>query len=372
MKKSLSVLALIALALAPLAVQEDTPTEASSTAADGSEAILMTELVPVEGRSPGDAVGESAVDGSAASATDAEEAPIADAETVPAADAGEAVTAKTPEEWQFELDKALSDFEYASFQLDKLQEEMDSLTAELAISKAALAQSDSKNAALSARIEELERALEALKSERSGLVAAKAVDSWDFDRSVFSVLAASGFAGSTPATGKWDISGGKAVQKDPKEFFAKLRLPLDQGKKRTLYTFTAKAGSTGWAGLGLHFFISGKTVRFSYGEGRSLLVWFTRDPANYPDKATYLQLYRSDGLVNMEQVFDGKTNGDIAKPFKAEILYDPVKEYVLVAVDGSVRVVYKTFFGIGQGVGVALRTLGPGCEFSNFSVRTEP
>jgi hypothetical protein len=219
---------------------------------------------------------------------------------------------------------------------------------------------------------ELEKTIESLKGQRSGLIGAKAVDSWDFDRSAYSKTLVSGFAGAQPATGKWTVTEKRAVQNDGREYFAKLRMPVTQGKKRTLYSFTAKGGSKGWTGLGIHFYVSGKTVRYSYGEGRSLLLWFTRDPAAYRDDDTHLQLYRSDGLVNMEQVFSGKMTGSMVKPFKAEILYDPLKEYLLVAVDGSVRIVYKTFFGIGEGVGVALRTLGPGCEFSDFSVKTEP
>jgi hypothetical protein len=270
------------------------------------------------------------------------------------------------------LDKALAELGASANRVTQLEDQIDKLTVELAIGKAELAQSGSKSKLLEAQLSELQKSIDKLKTERSGLVGGKAIDSWDFDRSAYSVLAASGFAKAEPATGKWDMSSGKAIQKDGKEFFAKLRMPLTQGKKRALYSFTAKGGPSGWSGVGLHFFISGKTVRYSYAEAKSLLVWFTRDPATYGDKSTYLQLYRSDDLVNMEQVFNAKTSVNIAKPFKAEILYDPVKEYILVAVDGTVRVVYKTFFKIEQGIGVALRTLGPGCEFSDFFVRTEP
>ncbi|GEM_PF-2177308 len=335
---------------------EPVPEEAAAEAVSDTEPAAETETEPfaVEFASP-DASAETA-----------------DASPVPAADSASAPGSRTESEWQVELEKALAELDASNRKIDELELQIESLTAEVAIGKAALAQSGSKNVALEGDIKRLEDEIAALKSQRSGLTGAKAVDAWDFDRSAFSRTLLSGFAGAKPATGKWNVTAGKASQTNGREYFAKLRLPVQQGRKRTLYSFTAKGGPKGWTGVGLHFFISGKTVRYSYGEGKSLLLWFTRDPASYRDKSTYLQLYRSDGLVQMEQVFSGELSNDMAKPFKVEILYDPAREYVLVAVDGSVRVVYKTFFGIDDGVGVALRTLGPGCEFSDFSVRVEP
>jgi len=335
---------------------EPVPEEAAAEAVSDTEPAAETETEPfaVEFASP-DASAETA-----------------DASPVPAADSASAPGSRTESEWQVELEKALAELDASNRKIDELELQIESLTAEVAIGKAALAQSGSKNVALEGDIKRLEDEIAALKSQRSGLTGAKAVAAWDFDRSAFSRTLLSGFAGAKPATGKWNVTAGKASQTNGREYFAKLRLPVQQGRKRTLYSFTAKGGPKGWTGVGLHFFISGKTVRYSYGEGKSLLLWFTRDPASYRDKSTYLQLYRSDGLVQMEQVFSGELSNDMAKPFKGEILYDPAREYVLVAVDGSVRVVYKTFFGIDDGVGVALRTLGPGCEFSDFSVRVEP
>ncbi len=349
----------------PLELEPEDVTEAESVPEEAAAEVVSdteteTESFAVEFASP------------EATAETAEVTPAPAADSASAVDLAPAAGSRTESEWQIELEKALAELDASNKKIDELELQIESLTAEVAIGKAALAQSGSKNVALEGDIKRLEDEIAALKSQRSGLTGAKAVDAWDFDRSAFSRSLLSGFAGAKPATGKWNVSGGRAAQTNGREYFAKLRLPVQQGRKRTLYSFTAKGGPKGWTGVGLHFFISGKTVRYSYGEGKSLLLWFTRDPASYRDKSTYLQLYRSDGLVQMEQVFSGELSNDMAKPFKVEILYDPAREYVLVAVDGSVRVVYKTFFGIDDGVGVALRTLGPGCEFSDFSVRVEP
>jgi hypothetical protein len=391
LKKSLAIIALVCACLFPLAVQE----AGVSVALGDEDAPAIIELSPAaspegipEASPPPESVVEETIPVAdmaievrpdateaveASPSPEASPAAIAEASSpVPSPMSAVAIAPRTEAEWQKELEKALADLEASSKKVTDLESKIDEFTAEVAIGKAALAQSGSKNTALAAEITELERTIESLKGQRSGLIGAKAMDSWDFDRSSYSRTLASGFSGAKPATGKWTVTENKAVQNDGREYFAKLRMPVTQGKKRTLYSFTAKGGSKGWTGLGIHFYVSGKTVRYSYGEGRSLLLWFTRDPAAYRDDDTHLQLYRSDGLVNMEQVFSGKMTGSMIRPFRAEILYDPLKEYLLVAVDGTVRIVYKTFFGIGEGVGVALRTLGPGCEFSDFSVKTEP
>jgi hypothetical protein len=86
---------------------------------------------------------------------------------------------------------------------------------------------------------------------------------------------------------------------------------------------------------------------------------------------TYLQLYRSDNDVVMERMFDAAIGDSLVIWRKVDIVYDPVAEYVAVSVDGVLRIVYKTFFGRTSGATMALRTLGGGVEFADFSVRGE-
>jgi hypothetical protein len=43
-----------------------------------------------------------------------------------------------------------------------------------------------------------------------------------------------------------------------------------------------------------------------FGEGKSLLVWLTRDAKVRGNNGSYLQVYRSDSDVSMERVLDAK------------------------------------------------------------------
>lgn len=182
----------------------------------------------------------------------------------------------------------------------------------------------------------------------------------------------SGFAAGEPDIGEWDVSSGRAVQRDSDAFFAKLALPTRQADKPMLYSFRARSlDSEGWVGLGLHFFVSDVELRRGYGMGRSLLVWLTRDPDVYKTRNTYLQLYRSDDDINMGRVLDAVIQEPISGFIDVEILYEPDNQYLTVAVDGEDKIRYRTWFGIDAGVEVAFRTLGA-AEFSNFRMRTEP
>ena len=169
--------------------------------------------------------------------------------------------------------------------------------------------------------------------------------------------------------GNWSLSAEQAVQNDPEQYFAKLLLPAPQRTRPTLYRFHARSiDEEGWVGLGLHVFVE-ETGRTGYGLGRSLLVWFTRDPDVYRNRRTYLQVYRSDDDVNMARVADALISEPISQELEIEILFEPDNNYITIAVNGRDKLRYRTWFGIDEGTTVALRSLGR-AEFRNLTVRT--
>lgn len=181
-----------------------------------------------------------------------------------------------------------------------------------------------------------------------------------------------GFAGSDPDVGDWNVSGNRAVQADSDAFFAKLSVPASQGDGPVLYSFRVRSlDPEGWVGVGLHFFVSDVERRRGYGMGRSLLVWLTRDPDVYKTRLTYLQLYRSDDDINMGRVMDSVIEEPMNTFLEVEVLYEPENQYLTVAIDGEDKIRYRTWFGIDDGVEVALRTLGA-AEFRDFRIDVEP
>jgi hypothetical protein len=171
------------------------------------------------------------------------------------------------------------------------------------------------------------------------------------------------------SVGSWKIDGELASQLDPAQYFSRLTFPAVQTRKPTLYSFEVRTGDKGWVGAGLHFFADAVKKPRGYGEGKSLLVWLTRDVKMRGGPETYLQIYRSDDDVNMGRVLDARLQEGLGRWNKVEVLYDPQAEFVVVAVNDVVRAAYRTFFGIGSGVTVSLRTLGAGVSFRNFEVR---
>lgn len=194
---------------------------------------------------------------------------------------------------------------------------------------------------------------------------------WKLDTSRFTKKLRDGFDGSSARMGSWKIAGATASQSDASQYFSRLELPLAQGKAPMLYRFKARSTGKGWIGLGLHLYVEDVLKKRGYGEGKSLLVWFTRDRDSRGDDATYLQLYRSDDDVVMERMFDAELQDGIDAWRLVEVVYDPGAEYIAVSVDGVLRIVYKTFFGRNAGATAALRTLGGGVSFSEFSAWTE-
>jgi hypothetical protein len=232
-----------------------------------------------------------------------------------------------------------------------------------AVSEKTAAELKTKIASLEARIIELEAKRE---------VKAATLASWGglrIESDAFPELLRKGFDGASKRMGSWKIKDGIAAQTDAAQYFSRLTFPMIQSATPTLYSFDVLAGPKGWVGAGLHFFAEGVKKPKGYGEGKSLLVWLTRDAKMRGDNETYLQIYRSDDDVNMERVLDAEIQEGVAAWNHLDILYEPGAEFVVIAVNGTVRTAYRTFFGIGTGVSVSLRTLGAGVAFRNFEVR---
>jgi len=237
--------------------------------------------------------------------------------------------------------------------------------------KAAQADQLSAQAAdLRAKAADLEAKIAELEKEKEGITNKMlSFGNLKLDKADYPQVILSGFSGAEKRMGSWSIDGAQASQTDSRQFFSRLTFPVVQSSTPTLYSFDVRAGSAGWVGAGLHFFAASIKKPHGYGEGKSLLVWLTRDQKVRGGPQTYLQLYRSDDDVNMERVLDALIKEGIVSWHHLDVLYDPSSEFVVVAIDGSVRAAYRTFFGIGAGVSVSLRTLGAGVAFKNFEVR---
>lgn len=189
-------------------------------------------------------------------------------------------------------------------------------------------------------------------------------------RPTLDTSAIAGLETATAQLGAWQVVGNRALQRDPEMLFAKLSLPVDQRRAPVLYSFEARSTDPAdeWVGVGIHIYVD-DVEKKGYGLGRSLLVWLTRDREVYKTNYTYLQLYRSDDDINMGRVMDAVIPDPITEFVAVDVLYEPVRQYITIAVDGEEKIRYKTWFGIDEGVEIALRSLGT-AEFRNLSVRT--
>jgi len=219
-------------------------------------------------------------------------------------------------------------------------------------------------------VAELEAKIASLESGRDNLYGKLAsFGSLRLDSSAFPELIRSGFDGYKARLGTWKLAGGVLSQADKSQYFARITFPLVQSSKPFLYSFETKAGAKGWVGTGIHLFAEGVKRAKGFGEGKSLLVWLTRDAKVRGNDGSYLQVYRSDSDVSMERVLDAKIKEKLDGWNKVEVLYEPANEFIVIAVNGTVRAAYRTYFGIGAGVSMSLRTLGDGIAFRNLEVR---
>jgi hypothetical protein len=223
---------------------------------------------------------------------------------------------------------------------------------------------------LESKVTELEAKIAGLESGRDTLYGKLAsFGSLRIETSSFPEILRSGFSDSKARLGTWKASDGVLAQTDKNQYFSRLTFPLVQSSEPVLYSFETKTGAKGWVGTGLHLFAEGVKKSKGFGEGKSLLVWLTRDAKVRGNNGSYLQVYRSDSDVSMERVLDAKIKERLEGWNRIDVLYEPANEFIVIAVNGSVRAAYRTYFGIGAGVAMSLRTLGEGVQFRNLEVR---
>ena len=223
---------------------------------------------------------------------------------------------------------------------------------------------------LKARVAELETKISTLESGRDALYGKLAsFGTLRIDPNSFPELLRSGFADGKIRLGKWKLGDGVLSQADRNQYFSRLTFPLVQSAKPVLYSFETETGAKGWVGTGIHFFADDVKKSRGFGEGKSLLVWLTRDAKMRGNDGSYLQVYRSDSDVSMERVLDAKIKEKLDGWNRVDVLYEPANEFIVIAVNGTIRAAYRTYFGIGAGVTMSLRTLGEGVRFRNLEVR---
>jgi hypothetical protein len=223
---------------------------------------------------------------------------------------------------------------------------------------------------LKAKVAELEAKIATLESGRDTLYGRLAsFGNLRLDPAAFPELLRTGFDGRTTRLGVWKLADGVLSQTDKRQYFSRITFPLVQSARPYLYSFETKAGAKGWVGTGIHLFAEGVKKPKGFGEGKSLLLWLTRDAKVRGNDGTYLQVYRSDNDVSMERVLDAKIKERLDGWNRIDVLYESANEFIVIAVNGTVRAAYRTYFGIGTGVSMSLRTLGEGVQFRNLEVR---
>ncbi len=180
-----------------------------------------------------------------------------------------------------------------------------------------------------------------------------------------------GFNAVFPILGTWTANPSAAAQTDKSALFAKLAIPLAQSGRPLRYTFTARSRGSEWVGLGLNILVNTGQRRRGYGEGRSLLVWLTRDPRHYGDEATRLQVYRSATDVDMTLVREVAVPESVFDFNVVAIDMNPVEGLLSVSLNGSERLVCDGFEDLADGVAVVFRALDR-AEFQDFRVEELP
>jgi hypothetical protein len=106
--------------------------------------------------------------------------------------------------------------------------------------------------------------------------------------------------------GDWEIVGNRVYQNDTNTSIAKAWLEYPQ-KGVVEYNFNVRFEEgffdDGHAGFGLHIFVDKPSKGFSWGEGKSYLIWLNYDKNPVSDeipKGLSAQVYRSDANWAME------------------------------------------------------------------------
>jgi tetratricopeptide (TPR) repeat protein len=175
------------------------------------------------------------------------------------------------------------------------------------------------------------------------------------------------FNAAKKALGSWSVEPDRAVQKDPKQLFAKLVVPLHQGKSRMRYSFTARSTGSGWTGLGIHIYRGPAATHRGYGAGKSILIWVTSDPKHYNNDDTRLELYRSLDDINMYRLNSIVISESIYDANKYAVEIDTNSGTVTVQVNGAERLKASGFSDFSEGEFIVLRSLDT-AEFRNIKV----
>lgn len=259
----------------------------------------------------------------------------------------------------------------------ELRLELDEVTAQLAQAAVKIDQLTKENNKLTEQLEEVQKTEETGDSseevsvpekEEQVVQESRKSDSDLFDLSGYQTVVHQGFENSISESGEWESVGDEIHQTDGDQFFARLRIPVEQTVTPTLFSFQARASAVGWNGYGLHLFASGSDRQGGYGMGRSLLVWLTRDPDYYGNRNVHLELYRSDNDVAMERVLGGIIGEDLSVWLQVDVLVDPVQNRATLFVDGELKIHYRLPMDLSSGMEVAFRTLGSGCRFRDFKI----
>jgi hypothetical protein len=121
-------------------------------------------------------------------------------------------------------------------------------------------------------------------------------------------------------------------------------------------------------GFGIHVFVRAVKTHKGYGEGESILVWFTSDPLHGSDGSTRIQVYRSIRDSAMVSPFvETVISESLFEVHDFRIDVDPAKESLAVSVDGSERYRLLKTPDFSMADSVALRALDK-VEFSDFRV----
>jgi len=178
-----------------------------------------------------------------------------------------------------------------------------------------------------------------------------------------------GWRNALPTLGRWRLNDEGAQQTDPNQFFAKLLSVVPQGDSPLRYSFSARSTGKGWVGVGLHFLVAGTGTHLGYGEGRSWLVWLTRDPVHFKKNVTRLQVYHSQTDVQMKMVAEVPVSGSIFDWNKFAIRLDPAAGSLAVELNGEVLNL-DVPGGLGTGDFVAFRSIDK-AEFKDFLVEAK-
>lgn len=175
------------------------------------------------------------------------------------------------------------------------------------------------------------------------------------------------FNAAIQALGSWAVESDRAVQKDPKQLFAKLVVPLHQGNSRMRYSFTAQSTGNGWTGLGIHIYRGPAGTHRGYGAGKSILIWVTSDPKHYDRDDNRLEVYRSMDDVNMYRLNSIVIPESIYDANNYAVEMDTKSGTVTVLVNGTERLTTSGFSDFSEGEFIVLRSLDT-AEFQNIKV----